>query len=109
MILLLQILKDVINETGELKIDPEDSSYSIESFNIKGYSLDLDNMRNRGTVNLRENILDAFHGDYYKENNKYYTFYKSQWYESEIIDDVDIFCPVDAMIFYTIKLRRDYF
>ena len=68
-------------------------------------------MRNIGTVASRENILNALHGGYYKENNKYYTFYKSQWYESEIIDDVfmDIFCPVDAMIFYTIKLRRDYF
>ena len=66
-------------------------------------------MRNRGTVASREKILNALHGDYCKENNKYYTFYKSQWYESEIIDDVDIFCPVDSMIFYTIKLRRDYF
>ena len=110
----------VINETGELNINPEDSSFSIVNFSIKGCSLDLNQMRNRGSISIEQGqtkeealkkISNALHGDYCILNNVNYTFYKSQWYESEIIDNtfMDVFCPVDAMIFYTIKLRRDYF
>lgn len=110
----------IVNETGQLLIDPEDTSYSIVDFTIKGFCLEINDMRNRGIISLENNqtktkalqkVKNPLHGDYCIINNDYYTFYKSKWYQSEIINDLfmDIACPVDALIYYTIELRRDFF
>ena len=124
----------IVNETGELNIDPENSSFSFVNFSIKGFCLEDNFLRKREGESLEE-IQNPLHGDFCIINNQYYTFYKSQWYKSSpltekeddgngnIIEKIiyrdqlnpekplfmDVFCPVDAMIFYTIKLRRDYF
>lgn len=67
---------------------------------------------------------DLYHIFYYQNSiktDKYYVFYKSNWYEAEFVksplnfqedqnwDYIDVKCPVDAILFYKIRLRRDYF
>ncbi len=134
----------VVNETGQLLIDPEDTSYNIVDFVIKGFCLEDRFLRNRGSFSIEqgetleqtlEKISNALHGDFCIINNQHYTFYKSKWYQSfpltekkddgngNIIEEIiyrdqedkekplfmDIACPVDALIFYTMELRRDFF
>ena len=105
----------IVNETGELRIDPEDSSYRIISFSIEGRTIDVRLLRNLGNKNSLEEIQNPLHGDYCQINGNYYTFYKSKWYPSKKVPEdgemsfMDVDCPVDALIFYSFKLRRDFF
>ena len=131
----------VINETGQLLFDPQNDQHYIINFSIIGktYKRERD-LRSRGDrkilfserkrikefLNQVENPVhkDLYHIFYQNENirtDKYYVFYKSNWYEAEFVesplnfqegqnwDYIDVKCPVDAILFYKIRLRRDYF
>ena len=114
----------VINETGQLKIDPEDSQVSIIDFSIEGKTFNIEkelrdrsdeyeNIQGTTTKNLSEylsSIKNPIHKDYCQIGNNYFVFYKSSWYKAEKQEGfLDVKCPIDAMIFYQMKLRRDYF
>ncbi len=47
-----------------------------------------------------------------KVNDSYYYYYKKQWCKAELQDNnttLDIQYPVDALVFYLVSVRRDYY
>ena len=105
----------VVNETGELNLDPEDVTISINTYRIYGKNFLIGNLNDRSSeegVSSIEDIKYPKTNDFYKNGSNYYIYYKNQWYNATNVSQeksFDIQCSVDAMLFYTVHIRRDSF
>ena len=110
-----QVQRFVVNETGELKIDPESSSIYINYFKIYGRTFIKNQLRQLevdDSITSIDNInITPINKTYCIINNQYYVYYKNNWYLAALVEDdfLDIQCDVNAMLFYTVDIRRDFF
>ena len=103
----------VVNDTGELNFDTNDSTISIKSLRIIGRNFDLSDFTQKNPVASLSDIISPRHMDLYRITNsdKVYAYYNSNFYKAEIRQDstVDLYCPVDALVFYFASIREDTF
>lgn len=104
----------IVNETGQLRFDPENTGVSVSSLRIIGRNVPLIDLRDRGAVSDINTIVDPLQKDYCIMNGQYYCYYNSNWRTAEL-NSMDngasliIHCPVDALIFYYAAIRSDYY
>lgn len=115
----------VVNETGQLNFDPSVENVYISSLKVVGMNIPFDQNRiipqsyfNLPLVDSGGNqIIDSgnnqlmthpkneyfYEGDLKIENNNYYYYHNAKWYPAFLMDQdtsLDVYCPVDALIFY---------
>lgn len=95
----------IINETGELNFDPNDSTVGITYLKIVGRNIIIKNQDiiNEGEIPKEGNVI--------KRNNLIYYFHNSKWYSAEWMDQdnniLSVYCPVDAIVFYFVAIEED--
>ena len=109
----------VVNETGQLDFDFYTAEYNnikITSFKIMGLNIDARKIIDQGTVAELPDVANQ--KELYTYNNNKYIYYKDKFYRATAVYDMvnqqtiqsyDISCPVDAMIFYTVRVRSDFY
>lgn len=123
--LMSQLSKFIINETGELFLDPGLAEASISDLYLKGYQIDTRYIY--PIYNAEEDGVSLFYNKHYKENlqsvlNEYdfyenQIFYHGQLRNMEIIEKdennrpviIEIDCPVPAFIDYYGQLETGYY
>ena len=103
----------IINETGELKFDPNDPLVYIKSLKIIGKNIIVNNKKYLGIQSDLTKII-AVEGNYTIVNNKLYYYYNNKWLEAQWDEghqgySLNIKCPVDALIFYYAFIRERTF
>ena len=111
----------VINETGNLYLDPGIPNIIIDTLQFVGKELDLryvfDNIGDFNTLHYKNSKPDApLDFDYYNDGSKDLMFYRNNWYEftsdttlssNQLTNLVfAIQCPIEAIINYQIKQQR---
>lgn len=127
----------IVNETGELFFDPGQGNVYITSFIIKGKNILIEQLRDRRNQYFNEaqgiiatdikQILYPMNMDLFRIGDAYispqsqqeqgywtykeYIYYKDTFYEVHQNENgsYDLYCPIDALIFYYIDLRRDIY
>ena len=101
----------VVNFTGELRFDPNDTTIYINSLRITGMNVFLQDTNNRGTFASLDSIAFPQEGDRCIVNDQNYYYTKSQWYTATLVDSssLDVSCPVDALVFYYASIREDIY
>ena len=103
-------LRFVVNETGELNFDPNDSQVSIVTLRITGRNIPYDQTKDLGVVQSLESISPKI-GQMATVNGQMYYYSNFQWYKAEKIDQnsIDISCSTDALVFYYASIREDIY
>lgn len=120
--------KFIINETGNLFLDPGVNGVVIDTLHFEGQQIDIryldplyywdstyhynetdilthfNNKHNKG--NSKPNSAKNY--DYYSNNGQLYMFYNRSWYPCEQINDYiyEITCPVTAIVNYTMQQSK---
>ena len=102
----------VINETGELNFDPNIPTVGIESLKIIGRNIIV----KQSDIISREQPLENLspkQGDIAILNNIPYYFYKFQWRKAQWVNQenglLDVYHPVDALIFYFASIKEEMY
>lgn len=103
-----KIQRFVIDETGELFVDPgEDNGYIAEAY-FYGRNIEDRFLTDRGNT-MPQNPIQL---DKYTENGKTYIYYNGQWYQGALQDggtSYDIACSVDGIVTYFIQTEKGYY
>ena len=101
----------VVNETGELNFDPNETTVYINKLIIEGINIPLELINNRGSYNSLSEVSSPVEKDLVEVNNKKYCYYRSKWCQSEQIqgNTIDVYCSVDALIFYFVSVEEDIY
>ena len=101
----------VINFTGVLHFEPEESSVLFRKGFFYGQNIIKSNLRtDYGEVNsFPEN---PYHLDYCTKDDQTYIFYNGEWRQADYVlteDSYDIVCPVDGIVnYYVTVIRGEY-
>ena len=107
-----EIGRFVVNHTGEFNFDPVDPLVGIQSLEIVGINVLLTNTQNRGSANNLSEIDFPKQNDICTINGEYYYYNRSYWYPAVLTqneESLDVFCSVDALVFYYASIREDVF
>lgn len=104
----------VVNETGELNFDTQDATIPIKTFKIVGRNFNLSDFNQKETpVSSLDDIISPRHMDLYQvqSNNEFYGYYNRNFFKAEKRNDntVDLYCPVDALVFYFAAIKEETF
>lgn len=110
----------VVNANGEFSFDFSDISdnpLSIQSLKIVGINILHSQTVDKGSVSDFSEISDPEDGYLCEKDNNLYCYYRGVWYPAERQQaqfvqneySIDIFCPVDAMVFYFANVEEDIY
>lgn len=104
--------KFVINETGNLFLDPGIDGVTIASIKFNGYQIDTRYINNFVINHSKESKPSTAQDyDYYSENGKLHMYYNGTWYDCEQINNYvyEITCPVSAIVNYKIQQKKEVY
>ena len=113
----------VVNETGELNFDPNQTNIYINQLRIVGENVPFEAFNDKTDISISslQQIVNPVNMDLYILNNQYYCYYNFNWYKVQkvVLQEAengnppvytyDIYHPVDAIIFHFTEIREDIF
>ena len=102
----------IVNETGQLNFDTNDPAISIKSLKIIGRNFNLSDFNQKeNPISSLENIISPRHMDLYQiqNTNNWYVYYNQKFYQAEKREDntVDLYYPIDALVFYFAAIKEE--
>lgn len=102
----------VVNETGELNFDPNDSTIYINSLKVTGMNVSLADCNKKENVQSLEDIPYPRNKDYCQIDNNFYYYHKAEWVPAVLAENeksLDVSCAVDALVFYFASIRENIY
>lgn len=100
----------VVNETGELNFDPNNSEVYIKSLKIAGINIPYEEQKDLGQIESLDN-LTPITGNVATVDDQMYYYANFKWYKASMVgqNSFDVSCPIDALVFYYASIREDIY